>query len=136
MNIGHSASFSRNTHSKLHKKHEKAIYLQLQRYNDFTSRSLSPWPMYARYLELSWVCAIYKNWCVVAMVVLISDFVFGHAIFTVSDWSVRHVWHYSGCKYDIPPIIVPWPPLVWTPDYSGWGRRKGLGNNLAQTGIP
>ena len=98
MNIGHSASFSQNTHSKLHKKHEKAIYLQLQRYNDFTSRILSPWPVYAQYLELGWVCAIYKNWCVVAMVVLISDFVFGHAIFTVSDWSVCHVWHYSGCK--------------------------------------
>ena len=129
MNMEHSASFSQNTHSKLHK---------LQCYNDFTSRILSPLPMHAWYLELGWVCAIYENWCVVAMVVLISDFVFGHAI--VFNWSVRHVWHYSvhhlWMQITYPPIVVPWPSLVWTPDHSDWGRRKGLGNNLAQTEIP
>lgn len=137
MNMEHSASFSQNTHSKLHK---------LQCYNDFTSRILSPWPMHAWYLELGWVCTIYKNWCVVAMVVLISDFVFGHAI--VFNWSVRHVWHYSvrhlwhysvhhlWMQITYPSIVVPWPSLVWTPDHSDWGRRKGLGNNLAQTEIP
>ena len=77
---------------------------------------LSSWPMHARYLELGWVCAIYKNCCVVAMVGLILGFVFGHAIFTVSNWSVRHLW----MQITYPPIIVSWPSLVWTPDRSDW----------------
>ena len=42
------------------------------------------------------------------------DFVFGHAIFTVS---IYHVWHLIPWTSDIPR-----PLQVWTPDHSGLGR--------------
>ena len=48
------------------------------------------------------------------------DFVFGHAIFTVS---IYHVWHLIPWTSDIPR-----PLQVWTPDHSG--GREGLGNKI------